>query len=307
VFVKDAKSVADSEQIPSFMNTDNSMIQHRECVQTVSATFCYAKVLHFFHSDILRYTMNDLSEIFELLMKISKYALSIFQSEHSKHNKSIQIFSSLIQIIKEYSGLRCIELILNQLESLIDALDAPFQEVTVSMIRGLQLYSISIELKSVTDIHEYITLKALQLKHSNLITIIVIENSVTSEFIANGSRLLVHVCDVHVEHCDQVLSDSNLNSVDLSEALTFLQSDVIFMERLQKNEPLPIFNEIMLKLQARVLSLLTAMQQLYILKHGQPTESQLLTEDKEPDDTSTNTDVLPSQDFQLDIDNFFDF
>jgi hypothetical protein len=317
VFVKETKAVADSEQLPTLMNTDNhsAMIQYRESVQTVSAAFYTVKLLHFFHSDIFRYTMNDLADTFQLLMKISKYVMSVFPAEQTRHHKSLQIFTSISQIIKEYSGLRRIEQILHGLESIVDEITTA-QEVAVTMIRGLQLYSLSIELKTVTDIHEYLEMKALQLKHSNLITMIVTENSIITEFIANGSRLLVHVCEVHIEHCDKILSDPNTNSVELSEALTFLQSDVIFMDRLQKNEPLPIYDEILLKLHSRVVSLLTGMQQFYRLKQEQPRESilsQLLYADKAPDapdETAAIVEILPPQDFQLeqlDIDNFFNF
>jgi hypothetical protein len=334
VFVKDTKSVADSEHphsITSLMSTENGkkMVQYRESVQIVSMGFYGVKFLFFLHSDITKYTMSDLEQNFNLLLKISNYVLSISPIEDIRKRQSIiHIWKSIIEFMRNYTGIVRLRLVLDSLEILATDLNmVQPKSLGILISRSIQLYAITIELKTIIDLTEREQVKALQRQYANMITILVTEDSITSDFITNGSRLLVHICEIHMEHCDKLILSEDIESRDymaLSEALTFLQSDVVIMNRFQ-NAPLPIYEGIVQKLNSKIISLLTVMQHAYKDKQQQQVEqktngeclllSQLLSIDNQPvapDSPTKETSIDQNhihhhQHLFVDIDDFLKF
>jgi hypothetical protein len=363
VFVKQTKSVAESDSIEQISSTAlitienrKEMTQYRESIQIVSMGFYATKLLYFFHTDISKYTMNDLVEIIEFMQKIFKFLLDVFPMEDVQQKQSIyNTCTSIIHIIKECRGLQRIKLMLEAIESIVYEFNtAKVPEIIILAIRGLQLYSVSIELKTITDLGEYLELKSIQLKFANLITMTLTDNYSTSEYnirslpdsdhrslpklelIAAASKLITLVCNVHMEHCDKLLANPHRDHMELSEALTFLQSDVLFMDKFQKNEPLPIYDEILQKLKMKIMSLIPVIQRAYrekeLQQQQQPPASQrqenflsqlLSVVDNQPvvaPDyiTPSSSEIVPHEYYdedplnyleqqQLDIDDLFDF
>jgi hypothetical protein len=277
VFVKDTRAVADGDDLAfsSWMNTENrtKMTKYRESVQIVSLGFFAAKLLYFFHTDISKYTMDHLIETFQTLHKSCKYMLNIFPNEDTLQRQLlINLWSSILQIVKESSGLKRTKQLLDALELLVVDLNIlQPKEIGVIISRSLQLYSIIVELKNITEQHnEYFELKALQLKYANLITMVATESSLIAELIMNGSYLLLLVCEIHLEHCDKLLENPDIyDQVELSNALTFMQSDVIILNRFQSNDSLSMYDQLLQKFNTRIVSLLTVMQRVYRDKHLQ--------------------------------------
>jgi hypothetical protein len=320
VFVKQFQSARDSESSTALVSSDdNAVNQYRRTVHQVTLRFYSVKLMQFFYSDISKYTMNDLLDVFKYLLRISEYLLQLDPLTAVEQSQSINVWNSMIQIINNNRGLKRTKLLLNALEMLLSESNVAYShETSTALVRGLQLTATTSELNMLNDSNEYLELKALQLKHSSVITAIATKYSILSEFIANGSKILVHACEIHIEYCDNLLSSENFDAMELSGALTILQSNAAIMNQFQNKYPLPLYERIVQQTNNRILAVLNKLQAIYNNKQEQASIAGLesfLSNQPQSNPSINNTmeilspllEDLQEQQHYVDLDDFFNF
>jgi hypothetical protein len=305
VFVKDVKSIADSEEVISdnTMSLENrdKMKQYQETVQMVSKNYYSARLIQFFHLDIYKFSMSDLLNVFQALQNMAKYSLKLDHDEETKNHEQFmyKIWSTVIANIKEYSGIQRTKLIQNTLDTVVTVYSGSQKHIYMhAMVNGLQSAVAASEIKTVTDRSEQMELKSLQLKYMHL-GMNIAADSLVAEYIAARSPNIIRACQMHLEYCDDLLSNIEQHTtVKLAETVSMLKNVVVFIDRFQ-NAIQPMYDELLQKFNTRITLLQQKIQQE---SDEENLLSQLLSMDNLQDYLSNSLIEQPYQ--QLDFEQY---